>query len=231
MTVIKFSFSKIAKVTLVLTLAFLFAFFLGEKVFIPGTLIVRPKVRWSLASFPSRTRQTASEILRKLTDFSFLPKFGLKKPSVSPTPSPAAQPPPGLLTPTTPPYIPSPTPTTVPAVPPLSPTPLPPTSTPYPTATPSAPPSVTLAQFAQCLTSRGLKMYGTPGCGYCAQQRNMFGAAFSYITEIDCTQQTQLCREKGIAGYPTWEDGGGTLHPGVQSFSSLSQISGCPAPS
>lgn len=218
--------SKIFKTTLAQTLAFLFALFLGEKVFIHGTFIVRPRVRWSIASFPSRTRKAASKVLRKLTDFSFLPKVGPEKPIIPPTssPSPSPQRPP---TSTPPFYRLSPTPIAASPTPWLSPTPLSPTPTPFP----ASPPAVTIAQFAQCLTSRGMKMYGSPYCGYCTQQRDMFGQAFSYITEIDCTRQGEVCSEKGISGYPTWEDGGGRLYPGVQSFSSLSQISGCPAPS
>lgn len=231
---------KIFEITVVLTLAFLSALFLGEKIFIHGTLIVHPQVRWNIAAFPTKLRETGSEIFRRLADLSFLPKIGPEKPIIQPTPSqsppsqrqPTATPPSQKEpTSTVPPHGPSPTPTTAPIVPTLSPTPLPPTLTPYPTATPTTSPSVTLAQFAQCLTSRGMKMYGSPYCGACAQQRNMFGQAFSYITEIDCTQQSQLCSQKGITGYPTWEDRGGRLYPGVQSFPSLSQISGCPAPS
>jgi hypothetical protein len=62
----------------------------------------------------------------------------------------------------------------------------------------------------------------------------MFGDAVDQLTYVECAAdgdeaQPQLCSEKGIKGYPTWEIGG-QLHPGVKSLEDLATLSGFPAP-
>jgi uncharacterized membrane protein len=62
---------------------------------------------------------------------------------------------------------------------------------------------------AQCITEKGVNMYGSFRCGVCARERALFGDSFQYINEIEChprgeNPQTELCLEKGIEGTPTW---------------------------
>ena len=80
--------------------------------------------------------------------------------------------------------------------------------------------------FAQCLTDKGIKMYGTEWCGYCQSQKDMFGSSFQYVGYVDCEKNQQECMIAGIRGYPTWKINGDDF-PGRQSFERLSALSGC----
>ena len=59
-------------------------------------------------------------------------------------------------------------------------------------------------EFAKCLTDSGTTIYGTEWCGHCQNQKEMFGASFSYVNYVDCDQNKQACNNAGIQGYPTW---------------------------
>ncbi len=90
--------------------------------------------------------------------------------------------------------------------------------------------------LAQCITEKGVNMYGSFRCGVCAKTRAMFGDSFQYINEIEChpqgeNSQTELCLKKGIEGTPTW-----ILEPdeielkrqlGFLSIEELKEFSGC----
>jgi len=82
-------------------------------------------------------------------------------------------------------------------------------------------------QLAQCLTDRGWVMYGTAWCSNCKKQREEFGSTFSYINEIDCDEQTSICRNKNIKGYPVWEGPDGQQYPGGKYLEELENMSGC----
>ncbi len=58
--------------------------------------------------------------------------------------------------------------------------------------------------FAKCLTQKGAVMYGAVWCPHCKEQKAAFGDSFKYINHIECPDNTQLCIDKGIQGYPTW---------------------------
>lgn len=88
---------------------------------------------------------------------------------------------------------------------------------------------ITMDDFAKCLTSKGAAMYGADWCGHCRNQKKMFGDSFQYINYIECPQNQQLCREKGIRGYPTWIVNGQLL-VGEQSLQSLASAAGCELP-
>ena len=92
--------------------------------------------------------------------------------------------------------------------------------------------------FAQCIYDKGMRMYGSLGCSFCAKQRAMFGDAAEYIKEIECdprypNPQTDLCIGKNISRTPTWihEDGKGNeikrFDPGVLSLEELSAETKC----
>ncbi len=58
----------------------------------------------------------------------------------------------------------------------------------------------------------------------------MFGSAVDQVPYVECAAdgenaQPQLCQEKGIQGYPTWEIDG-EFYPGAQSLDTLAELSG-----
>jgi glutaredoxin len=81
-------------------------------------------------------------------------------------------------------------------------------------------------EFAQCLTDKGAKMYGTEWCSHCKSQKKMFGNSFQYIDYIDCDKNKDACLEAGVRGYPTWKINGEN-YPGEQLFGRLSRLTGC----
>jgi len=87
-------------------------------------------------------------------------------------------------------------------------------------------------EFAKCITESGAKMYGASWCGYCNKQKESFGSSWDYISYIECSvgggqSQTEICQQKNITGYPTWEFGDGTRQPGMLTFEMLSEKTGC----
>lgn len=86
-------------------------------------------------------------------------------------------------------------------------------------------------EFAKCLTTNGVKMYGAFWCSHCQAQKKMFGNSWQYVNYIECSNpdgtQTQECKLAGITAYPTWELGDGTRVSGELTFAELSAKSGC----
>jgi len=96
---------------------------------------------------------------------------------------------------------------------------------------PNPPSNNSTDDFAKCLSSKGAKMYGAYWCGHCIDQKKDFGDSWQYIDYVECdpkgeNPQTDLCLEKGIQGYPSWEING-KLYPGKQEFTKLAELSGC----
>ena len=63
--------------------------------------------------------------------------------------------------------------------------------------------------FAQCLSDSGAKFYGTFWCTHCQNQKKLFGSSKQYLPYVECStpdgqNQTQICKDKNIEGYPTW---------------------------
>ncbi|MGB3311720.1 MAG: hypothetical protein WBG32_24300 [Nodosilinea sp.] len=86
------------------------------------------------------------------------------------------------------------------------------------------------AQLAQHLSAKGGVMYGAYWCPHCADQKAMFQDAVDRLPYVECAAdgdnpQPELCQQKGIEGYPTWEIDG-QLYPGVQSLDDLADLSG-----
>ncbi|MBW4463529.1 MAG: hypothetical protein KME47_25305 [Nodosilinea sp. WJT8-NPBG4] len=86
------------------------------------------------------------------------------------------------------------------------------------------------AQLAQHLADTGGVMYGAYWCPHCADQKAMFGEAVDQVPYVECAAdgdnpQPELCKQKGIQGYPTWEIDG-QLSPGVKSLEDLATLSG-----
>ena len=80
--------------------------------------------------------------------------------------------------------------------------------------------------LAQCLTERGVRMYGVEWCNHCQNQKTLFGESFRFIDYVDCDRQRQQCDDAGVTAYPTWNING-TDYPGVKSLDTLAALSGC----
>ena len=81
--------------------------------------------------------------------------------------------------------------------------------------------------FAKCVASKGVTMYGAAWCSHCLAEKKAFGESFKYVPYVECPDNTPLCIDKGINGYPTWIDGAGKKHEGEQGLSGVAKISGC----
>lgn len=88
--------------------------------------------------------------------------------------------------------------------------------------------------FAKCLTSAEVSMYGAWWCPHCESQKDLFGSAFDNVNYVECSTaartMNQTCQDAGIQGYPTWEFSDGSRASGEQSLETLAQKSGCVLP-
>ncbi len=86
-----------------------------------------------------------------------------------------------------------------------------------------------LEPFAQCVTDKWLKMYGTERCPHCQNMKKMFGTAFAKINFIDCDAQKVQCDVAKIEWYPTWVFNG-TQYQWEKTLSELWAITSCEVP-
>lgn len=84
--------------------------------------------------------------------------------------------------------------------------------------------------FAKCTASNGFTLYGAAWCGHCAAQKALFGEAFQHVNYVECPENIDLCKERGILNYPTWQDETGRKYEGEQSLKTLSEITNCTLP-
>lgn len=92
-----------------------------------------------------------------------------------------------------------------------------------------------LDAFTQCLTDKGVKFYGAFWCPHCQNQKKMFGGSAKLLPYVECSTpdaqgQTELCKEKKVEGYPTWEFADGTRESGEVTLSKLAEKSSCLLP-
>jgi len=92
-----------------------------------------------------------------------------------------------------------------------------------------------VAAFAQCLKDKGVVFYGAFWCSHCKAQKALFGSAEALLSYVECSTpngnaQTQICIDKKIDGYPTWEFSDGSRLNGEQTFAQLAEKSQCPVP-
>lgn len=87
-------------------------------------------------------------------------------------------------------------------------------------------------KFAQCLADKGAIMYGSYSCPHCQAQKAAFGTSFQYIKYVECTDNAQLCVDKGIQNVPTWMVGSTTIEEGFDdsTMKKLSSATECPLP-
>jgi len=89
--------------------------------------------------------------------------------------------------------------------------------------------------FAECLTSKQVKMYGLYWCPHCADQKAMFGGAFRHVPYVECAikgskELTSECKAAGVKLFPSWQFGTNPPEPGVLSMKNLSDKTGCSLP-
>ncbi len=89
--------------------------------------------------------------------------------------------------------------------------------------------------FARCLNDKGATFYGAFWCPHCQNQKAMFGKSAGLLPYVECSTpdgngQTQVCQEKKISGYPTWEFKDGSRESGETSVQTLSEKTNCPLP-
>ena len=89
--------------------------------------------------------------------------------------------------------------------------------------------------FAKCITQKGAIMYGTFWCPHCANQKGLFGRSAKKLPYIECSTpdsngQLQVCKDKGITTYPTWDFADGERKTGEIPLDYLSQKTGCELP-
>ena len=89
--------------------------------------------------------------------------------------------------------------------------------------------------LAQCLTEKGAKFYGAFWCPHCQAQKDFFGNSAKLLPYVECSEndqrtQKQMCIDKQIAQYPTWEFADGSRMTGEQQPAVLAEKAGCPMP-
>jgi hypothetical protein len=89
--------------------------------------------------------------------------------------------------------------------------------------------------FAKCLAAKQARMYGLSWCSHCADQKEMFDAAFRYVPYVECgikatKEETPECKAAGLNLFPTWQFGIEPAKPGVLSLEALSDKTGCSLP-
>lgn len=104
------------------------------------------------------------------------------------------------------------------------------TSTPANSATASGP----NLPLAQCLADKGAVFYGAFWCPHCKAQEALFADAAPALPYVECStpdgnNQTEICKEKKITGYPTWKFADGSELTGEQSFQTLAEKTACTA--
>ena len=86
-------------------------------------------------------------------------------------------------------------------------------------------------ELAKHLNDKGVVKYSAYWCPNCLSQGELFGKqAYKELNVVECARdgknsQTQLCIDKKIQGFPTWEING-KLILGVLSLNELSKLTG-----
>ena len=89
--------------------------------------------------------------------------------------------------------------------------------------------------FAQCLKDKGATFYGAFWCPHCQAQKKLFGSSVKFLPYVECSTadgsgQTQVCINKGVKGYPTWEFSDMSRLTGEISLQQLADKTSCILP-
>tara|TARA_Y100000766_G_C18642638_1_gene476326 strand:- start:139 stop:528 length:390 start_codon:yes stop_codon:yes gene_type:complete len=86
-------------------------------------------------------------------------------------------------------------------------------------------------ELAKYLNVNGVVKYSAYWCPNCLNQSELFGRqAYEELNVVECARdgknsQTQLCIDKNIEGFPSWEINGKIIL-GVQTLEELSRLTG-----
>ncbi len=79
--------------------------------------------------------------------------------------------------------------------------------------------------LAKCLTSQGVKLYGSKTCPDCTKQKEFFGKeAFDYVDYVECSQTPVKCSE--IKSVPAWSINNDTIY-GIKTLDELRYLTNC----
>ena len=88
-----------------------------------------------------------------------------------------------------------------------------------------------LIKFIICIEKADFVIYGANWCGWTQKLVEMFGG-FDMVTPIyvECTEEAELCEEKGVTAYPTVliKD---VKYQGARTFEEIAITTGCELPS
>ena len=89
--------------------------------------------------------------------------------------------------------------------------------------------------FATCLKEKGTTFYGAFWCPHCQSQKKLFGSSVKLLPYVECSTadasgQTQICKDKKIEGYPTWEFADGSRLNGEIPLQQLADKTSCVLP-
>ncbi|MDO8659572.1 MAG: thioredoxin domain-containing protein [Candidatus Parcubacteria bacterium] len=89
--------------------------------------------------------------------------------------------------------------------------------------------------FAQCVKDSGATFYGAFWCSHCQNQKKMFGKSAKLLHYVECStpdgqSQLEVCKNKDIKGYPTWEFSDGSRLDGEITLTQLAEKTGCQLP-
>lgn len=93
-----------------------------------------------------------------------------------------------------------------------------------------------LDAFIGCLDEKGATFYGAFWCPHCQAQKGFLknspkiSDVYVECSTSDTKEQTQICIDKGITGYPTWEFADGSRLNGEQTVEVLAEKTGCELP-
>lgn len=92
-----------------------------------------------------------------------------------------------------------------------------------------------LDAFAQCLGEKGATFYGAFWCPHCQVQKKMFGKSAKLLPYVECSTtdgkgQLEICTEKKVEGYPTWEFADGSRLTGEVPLATLAEKTSCVIP-
>ncbi len=89
--------------------------------------------------------------------------------------------------------------------------------------------------FATCLKDKGATFYGAFWCPHCQATKKLFGSSAKLLPYVECstadgTGQLQICKDKKIEGYPTWEFADGSRLTGETTLQQLADKTACVLP-
>lgn len=89
--------------------------------------------------------------------------------------------------------------------------------------------------FATCLKDKGAVFYGAFWCPHCQATKKLFGSSQRLLPYVECSTadgnaQLQVCKDKKIEGYPTWEFADGSRLTGEVNFQQLADKTSCLLP-